>query len=171
MLYKIMDAMGDRQFTVSEFLIKSRELLPGADIDACDYHDFLRLGSRMGFTKIIKDDNIDRALFQFVFEKDVTIGTNYDDLLDKQSKRGFGRIEMIYHLNEKGRKDSLLKGKDGEERQTILAPITPELLEISKVDENGFAFVDFRSKGSFSEVQTIESLIKAYKERQGDLND
>lgn len=52
------------------------------------------------------------------------------------------KATIMYLLNEEGRKASLLAGGDGKERQKVQADITPELLELTTVDQDGNAVLD-----------------------------
>ena len=49
------------------------------------------------------------------------------------------KVRVIYYLNEKGRKKSLLAGGNGNSMQEIEADITEELLEFAEVDSKGNA--------------------------------
>ena len=97
------------------------------------------------------------------------------------------KVRIEYLLNEEGRKKSLLSGGDGKAEQVIEAPLTPEALEISKVDVNGNAVIrlterlasevklqkvysphitEFDKKFEFDSPQTAEQLINFEKERR-----
>lgn len=58
--------------------------------------------------------------------------------------------KVVYLLNEKGRKESLLSGGDGKKIQILYAPITNELLELAEVDKDGNAVVKIGFKGDIS---------------------
>ncbi|NNG67539.1 hypothetical protein [Caldanaerobacter subterraneus] len=58
----------------------------------------------------------------------------------------YREVAVTYYLNEKGRKDAILKGMDGKVRQTILVPVTPELLEVAEVDSEGDIIVNVCTK-------------------------
>jgi len=97
------------------------------------------------------------------------------------------KVRIEYLLSEEGRKKSLLAGGDGKAEQVIEAPLTPEALEISKVDVNGNAVIrlterlasevklqkaysphitEFDKKFEFDSPQTAEQLINFEKERR-----
>lgn len=97
------------------------------------------------------------------------------------------KVRIEYLLSEEGRKKSLLSGGDGKAEQVIEAPLTPEALEISKVDVNGNAVIrlterlasevklqkvysphitEFDKKFEFDSPQTAEQLINFEKERR-----
>lgn len=97
------------------------------------------------------------------------------------------KVKIKYLLSEEGRKKSLLSGGDGKAEQVIEAPLTPEALEISKVDVNGNAVIrlterlasevklqkaysphitEFDKKFEFDSPQTAEQLINFEKERR-----
>jgi hypothetical protein len=50
-------------------------------------------------------------------------------------------VAIVYRLNAEGRKASLLTGGDGKELQVIRVPVTPELLALAEVREDGSAWI------------------------------
>lgn len=74
--------------------------------------------------------------------------------MDKEIKE----IAVIYYLDENGRKDAILKGMSGKEKQTILVSVTPELLELAKVDIQGNITVDVATKTIYKVKETSKNL-------------
>lgn len=73
------------------------------------------------------------------------------------------KVRIEYLLSEAGRKKSLLAGGDGKAKQVIEADLTPEALEISKVNVEGNAVTCLTERLAF-EVK----LQKAYSpQRRG----
>jgi hypothetical protein len=52
------------------------------------------------------------------------------------------KSKIFYLLNEDGRKKSLLAGGDGKEKQALECEVTPEVLELAKVNSNGEVILD-----------------------------
>jgi hypothetical protein len=50
--------------------------------------------------------------------------------------------KIHYLLNEEGRKASILAGGDGKEKQILECEVTPEVLELAKVNSNGEVILD-----------------------------
>ncbi|MEQ6359441.1 hypothetical protein V7D15_06990 [Thermoanaerobacter thermohydrosulfuricus] len=72
----------------------------------------------------------------------------------KKGGKMYREIAVTYYLNEKGRKDAILKGMDGKEKQTILIPLTSELLKVAEVDSQGQIIVNATTKEKY-EVKKI----------------
>lgn len=97
------------------------------------------------------------------------------------------KVRIKYLLSEKGRKASLLAGGDGKEKQTVYAPLTPELVELGTVHSDGSVVLQVptgdielrptrhapgwewryqRAAHHFDAPQTAESLIEWEKDRR-----
>lgn len=59
------------------------------------------------------------------------------------------KIRLTYNLNEEGQKKSLDQGGTGEEVQTLHVELTPELLALAEIGEDGVLKVDI-NKGLFN---------------------
>lgn len=61
------------------------------------------------------------------------------------------KAKLFYLLSEAGRKDSILKGGDGNKFQTIEVEVTPEIISLSKVNEDGEVWLPVGCSGVISE--------------------
>lgn len=75
--------------------------------------------------------------------------------------------KVVYLLNEKGRKASLLSGGNGKRIQIIEGQLTKELLNIAKVDDDGNAIVEFGAKNILGHCHSKIKLSTKLIDRQG----
>lgn len=79
------------------------------------------------------------------------------------------KATIKYCLSEKGRKASLLAGGNGHREQYLDVELTPEIVQLGRVDERGNVLLVIGDEIEFDMPRLTESLIKFEQKRREDL--
>jgi hypothetical protein len=80
------------------------------------------------------------------------------------------KATITYLLSEEGRKQSLLAGGDGKTKQVLEVDITPELLELADVHDDGQVKLQIGSETSRSILNTTDVMLKIYSDGYVEFN-